>query len=589
MVRKKYTAKTTEKISSGNYKDLLKIETNGKYTFQEDYISSKIPIDCRHEVCGNIWKVAPYEVIKRGSGCPKCALKSSSEKQRWTLDDLKNKLNEEFGYMPYKFMSEYLGAHTKMTVECIECGTVQDISPNNMVHSTQNKLKKSHTPVCVECGNKRTAQSTSKDKDHFISKIKEKYGYNPYTILEYKNMNNDTKLRCNKCKYEFTAKPGNILLGGNIKHYCPSCNNMIRDNRSYEERLMEATNNTIVNLEPYKSRKIEILHECKKCKYKWNTSPDNRLGGEGCPKCANIISQSKAELEVISFIENDLGIKDIVTQNRTILKGKELDIYLPSHKLGIEINGTYWHCSDYKSSSYHLEKTENCKKQGINLIHIFDDEWDNKKDIVKNTLENIIFDKDNVLSVDNCYVEEIDNDFKNEFLNINHILGTDMSTIKLGLWHEINGEEILISVMTFNKLDESFNTTIDYELVRFATDNEYSVVGAFGKLFTYFKRNYQFKTIITYADRRYSQENLYIKNGFEFSHNSKPSYWYINKNTRQRYHRYNFRKQKLKSLFPEIYNDDKTEFQIMDETRIYKRLWDCGNMVFIYENDDMNE
>ena len=39
-------------------------------------------------------------------------------------------------------------------------------------------------------------------------------------------------------------------------------------------------------------------------------------------------------------------------------------------------------------------------------------------------------------------------------------------------------------------------------------------------------------------------------------------------------------KSRLKKLFPEIYSDSKTEIQITEEAG-YRRIYDCGNAVFI--------
>jgi len=142
--------------------------------------------------------------------------------------------------------------------------------------------------------------------------------------------------------------------------------------------------------------------------------------------------------------------------------------------------------------------------------------------------------------------------------------------------------------MTFSSLRKALGQQSKkgfYELSRFAIDTNYQVPGAFSKLFKYFVDNYEFNEIITYADRRWSTGNLYEKCGFELDHISKPNYWYIRgKNSgRQRMHRYQFRKSKLEKLFPDIYDDNKTEYKIMLEAGFFK-IYDCGNLVYKYIN-----
>jgi hypothetical protein len=570
--------KNLSKLTKENYRELLKENTNNEYEFLEDYIKSTTPILCYHKLCGHKWKVAPYEIIKRGSRCPECVRIASRNSRTSNIEELKEKLIQKFGYCPYEFLSEYSKTHEKITVRCLECNDVFDIKPNNLLFS------KTNAPVCKNCSIERSKINNSLTKEEYEKKLINKFGFNPYIILSYTNMSTMAKLQCKICNDVFEAIPGNTVITKS-KYYCPNCNNMKRDDRPYPERLAEVNPN-IIPLEEYKGRKVPILHQCLKCGYKWKSTPNNRLSGEGCPKCNNIITQSKGEKEVINFIsENYSG--EIILKNRSILDGQELDIYLPELKIAIEYNGLYWHNEKYKGKNYHIEKTKLCEEKGIRLIHIFEDEWINKRDIVLLKIRHILGLNNNPkIYARKCYVEEIDNDYKREFLNNNHIQGNDHSSIKLGLWYPMDDGDELVAVMTFSKLRKALGSNggeLDYELSRFATEGDYRVIGAFGKLFKYFTNNYQFNRIVTYADRRWSMGNVYIKHGFNLTHNSKPSYWYVDRNDgTKRLHRYSFRKQELKKLFPEVFNEELTEFEIMDKTNFY-RVWDCGNMVFEYK------
>jgi hypothetical protein len=149
-------------------------------------------------------------------------------------------------------------------------------------------------------------------------------------------------------------------------------------------------------------------------------------------------------------------------------------------------------------------------------------------------------------------------------------------------------EDELVSVMTFSNLRKVLGQKSEvgaYELSRFASKLDYVVVGGFSKLFKYFTRNYEFSVIRTYADLRWSFGNLYLTNGFELIHQSKPAYSYITGSKNTRLHRFNFMKQRLKYLFPDIYDDNKTERQIMQEAG-YHRVFTCGNLVFEYKNQN---
>ena len=78
--------------------------------------------------------------------------------------------------------------------------------------------------------------------------------------------------------------------------------------------------------------------------------------------------------------------------NRTILAGLEIDIYLPDYKLGIEFNGDYYHSSAFKDKYYHQHKSLLAISKGINLVHIWEHEWNNITvcQSIKELLTNII-------------------------------------------------------------------------------------------------------------------------------------------------------------------------------------------------------
>ena len=91
-------------------------------------------------------------------------------------------------------------------------------------------------------------------------------------------------------------------------------------------------------------------------------------------------SVSKEEKELVSFIHS-IYDKQIIENDRSILNGKELDIYLPDKKIAIEFNGLYWHNELHKDKNYHIDKYNQCLKKGIQLIQIWEDDWNNKNEI----------------------------------------------------------------------------------------------------------------------------------------------------------------------------------------------------------------
>ena len=290
-----------------------------------------------------------------------------------------------------------------------------------------------------------------------------------------------------------------------------------------------------------------------------------------CKFCEN--NFSKAETEIVNFIKS-FNLK-ILHKNgtRKIIPPKEIDIYIPEKKIGIEFDGLYWHSENsLKCSRYHLDKTIACEKQGIQLIHIFENEWLAKQDIVKSRLKNLLGIYDKTIFARKCEVQVVDSKTSKAFQNNNHIYGAVNASVNIGLY--CNNQ--LVSLMTFGKC--RFDKKHEWEMLRFCSKLGYHIPGGAGKLLKYFERNYNPKSLVSYADRRWSTGKLYKALDFKLDHVSAPNYWYW-KNNYTLFSRNKFQKHKLPKLL-DMYDPNKTEIQNMSDNG-YKRIFDCGNLVFI--------
>jgi hypothetical protein len=269
-------------------------------------------------------------------------------------------------------------------------------------------------------------------------------------------------------------------------------------------------------------------------------------------------NRSVKEKELFNFISNSYS-GEILNNWRD--SKMEIDIYLPHLKIGFEFNGLYWHSDIYKEKDFHLKKTEFFNKKEIRIIHIWEDDWDNKRDIIKSQVLNILNISKNRIFARKCQViEVIDKKTTKDFLNKNHIQGNVNSLIKLGLYY--NGE--LVSIMTFDHFEGRKKMKDDeWNLSRFCNKLDASVVGGASKLLKYFIRNYTPKRIISYADRDWSTGNLYDKLGFNLISQGKPDYKYLVGG--ERVHKSGFRKSKT---------------NISESNLLIPRIWDCGKIKF---------
>ena len=248
--------------------------------------------------------------------------------------------------------------------------------------------------------------------------------------------------------------------------------------------------------------------------------------------------------------------------------GLEIDIYLPELKLGFEFNGLYWHSEKYKDKNYHLDKTNYFKEKGIRIIHIWEDDFDNKFDIIKSQILNLLGKSEKVYAR-KCIIKEVSIKETRQFLDDNHIQGFVNSSVKIGLYHQ----DELVSIMTFDSFEGRKKMEDgSYNLSRFCNKLGYNVVGGASKLLSYFIKEYKVTRIVSYADKDWSIGNLYYTLGFNNILESKPDYKYIVDG--KRVHKSRYKKSRLG-----IQGTSITEHQETKRLGIH-RIYDCGKIKF---------
>lgn len=307
-----------------------------------------------------------------------------------------------------------------------------------------------------------------------------------------------------------------------------------------------------------------------------------------------------AQNEVAKFIES-LGIdtKDIkIDKYPKEMNNQQLDIYIPEYNFAIEFNGNFWHANlgkslrEPKPVSYHKDKTELARKAGINLMHIWEYDWNDeiKQEIVKSQIKYHLgkIDKNNRYYARKLSIKSVSYVDTNVFLTENHIQGMSTSSERYGLY---NGDELL-ALMTFGK--RRFDNKDGWELLRFATKLNTSVAGGASKLLKVFANKHKGDTLISYANNDFAysgNKSLYSKLGFDFIKSTEPGYkWVKNSNKVLVVPRYSVQPFKLKAFtagtgratfkgeVPD-YQEDDTENSYMVRHSFYK-VYDASNDLY---------
>jgi len=476
--------------------------------------------------------------------------------RRLTKSDVLKRFNNVHGNKYDYSLVEYINNSTKVKIICLSCGCIISISPSHHFRGQG----------CKKCGVERFADGIRLPINQFIDKANKTHnGKYDYSLVEYKNKHTKVKIVC-PVHGVFEQTPTNHYNYG-----CNQCGYINAGNKQRIDSVDIAERCKTIHNEKYKYPEfvIESFKDKVKIICPIHGEFEQRIGNHiykqyGCPKCASHISQQEQELQ--QWLSQHI---DITTNDRTLIAPLELDIIIPSKKIAIEYNGIYWHSEQRgKDKRYHLNKYNLCKENGYRLIQVWENEWLQKKDIVKSILLSAIGQYERKVHGRKCEINRVTTKDARLFYTNNHVQGFQSGKHK-GLYY--NGE--LVSLMTIKYYK---NTPM---LERFANRVNTLVHGAFSKLLKSFD---SLDGMVTFSDPRYFTGNVYENNGFEYQFITKPNYWYFKINTLVVNHRRRFQRKKIEQSPHLNFDPDQTEYQNMLANG-YDRIWDCGNLKYIYK------
>ena len=288
-----------------------------------------------------VFEQTPVKHILGKQCCPKCSnikLHDIQRKDKNTfILESKNIHKDKYDYS----LVDYVNNRTKVKIVCPIHGVFEQTPINHLKGKG-----------CRYCG------GTSKlDTNLFIYNAKKTHNnFYDYSLVDYLDSRTKIKIIC-PIHGVFEQTPNNHL---SKEQGCFDCLNKIHDNTSFSNYCSLLHNNKYnYSLVNYTLITNEVKIICP-IHGVYEQRADSHKNGNGCGKCSNN-GISKEEKELNNWL-NSLGIIT-ETNNKNILNGLELDIYIPSHNLAIEYNGLYWHSEEFIDKNYHINKTELCEKK----------------------------------------------------------------------------------------------------------------------------------------------------------------------------------------------------------------------------------
>jgi hypothetical protein len=308
-----------------------------------------------------------------------------------------------------------------------------------------------------------------------------------------------------------------------------------------------------------------VKFKCKECN---NTIEKDWKMMRDAPVCHICHpKESSDQLELFQFV-NSL-CPDAICSSRNIIPPKELDIYVPNKRIAVEYNGVYWHCDKFLKDDYHINKTNLCNSNNIQLIHIFSDEWETKQDIVKSILKNKLGLNTHKIPARKCSISLATPTERRLFFNTTHLDGDVNSTVSWKLTYDNQ----IVAVLSLRKAFH--NKYKNYmEVARFSSSLETSVMGGLSKLLkqaAQWTAQNGFQGIITYVDTRFGDGHGYESAGFKHISTTQPRFWWTD--YERRYNRFKFRANKTEGL---------TQEQVAMEAGVAK-IFCCPNKLYLLD------
>ncbi len=554
-----------------------KVHGNLKYDYSKTiYLNSKKKVEIICNIHGSFF-VTPNDHLSKKVGCSSCGTERTTMavQERYKnvgkehLETAKKVHNNIYDYSKVI----YTGCDDKVIIGCKKHGDFKMLLDS---HATQKQ-------GCPKCANEKNGESRSLKLNDFIEcSIKNHKNLYSYESVILKNGSSKVKIFCKKCDIYFIQEAKVHMAGAG----CTTCYHersaiaraLTTEEFIYKSQQVHGIHKYDYSMTKYINSRMKVKIKCNDCNYIFKTIPSDHMGkASGCPKCANLIS--KPEKEIVEFIQSldievEEGTRDII-KNPNNGRKWELDIFLPEHNIAIEFNGVYFHSTARKSNiNFHKEKTDVCLEKGIFLLHIFEDDFNAKKDFIFSRIKHLLGKSKTILS-ENTKLKIINITLASQFLNKNHLHGATKATFYYGLFYENR----LISVAGFLKGRKHTKNNNMYELVRYASNE--IVIGSLNKMLKEFKRNFS-EILYTFCDNSFDNIQDYLNIGFIQTEEIAPDYKYLINSKRES--KFKWKKKDIKSKLPRFYKENKTVEEMMIEAKKYK-IYDCGKTRLEFYNN----
>lgn len=512
------------------------------------------------------------EAHQKTGQCKECAkdrntlrLKSGKVPEQVWLDRFKVSHGDKYSYgaFSYRPANGKLIAHVELI--CAEHGT-RVVGASNLMNGHG----------CLECGWQAAAAKKTLATSDWLSRAAAAHG----STYEYVGFSH----RAGTQVFKYVCKVHGMVEQNAQWHVrgagCPKCSTE-ESGRKRRVALSEWVNRfhkhhgdmyKYEDLVPNSGGKMHVFYTCPTHGARMQSAADHARGF-GCNECTPSGVMGNKHTKEISDYLISLGVSTL--QEHSFMGSKKRwDIVVPESKLAIEFDGIYFHSEKFKKDrSAMAKKAIEASDSGYRQINIFEDEWYEKKAIVKKLLASAVGKSlDQLVHARKTVAVEVTANEAKVFMACNHIQGFVGGSNYIGLKYG----DILVACMVYSyKAAGRATGRVDncVDIQRYATNSK--VVGGFQKLLSQVLKDKNVTTVVSYSDPRLFDGNTYKVAGFTPSKEGTPDYCYVKGAKRIP------KRARQKSWFvgrdDVLYDPDLTEHQLA-LLNGYHRLWFRGKV-----------
>jgi len=198
-----------------------------------------------------------------------------------------------------------------------------------------------------------------------------------------------------------------------------------------------------------------------------------------------------------------------------------VDIFMPGSMTAVEYNSLYFHSEIFKRRLYHAQKSADCNSVGVTLLHLFEDEWRDRKNACMSHIRMLTLEKQLLDDHDDIRCVLIDSKRKSHVFSQLCVEGDTDTCINIAV---LSGDKEIAYAGFRRPRHRAHKGAI--ELVRFCNISGAGSSAVLRQIASYVFNTCESDSIVYAVDKRLGLDEICARAGFLHTRDLEPRYWW---------------------------------------------------------------